>query len=401
MKLPRLSTPRFVLAAATAGAVACGLGTLATYWARTGTTPPWLFERFGALRSLRSAIALGGVPIELLGAAWFTALAALLLGRRRITPAIWATVAFGSGVLLGGFAAAKSLDYQFANWTMNTAAVAALVIVVASGVERLASAREFLAGTIRLVRQAGGRPLIVAAVVPVLAVAIGGTLALRASIERMSPREATTRNFLGWFAAQPRPDDPQLRQEGRVRVVTFTDYECPFCATGVPKAEQIVQELRSSNPMPIEFVVRDFPLDRSCNPAFRGSLHPTACEAAASVRFVRDTQGMDEARRLEDWLYRRAGRLTAGDVGAYLDQRGVREAFLAARPEILRRVQADAVYGFRHGARATPAFFVNGIKLPHGGYLEMAIRYELTRIASPQRVEQLISDVVSEMLEGR
>jgi hypothetical protein len=46
---------------------------------------------------------------------------------------------------------------------------------------------------------------------------------------------------------------------------------------------------------------------------------------------------------------------------------------------MLREVSADVAYGLRLGVSVTPSFFVNGVKLPNGGYLETAIRFEIGR----------------------
>jgi protein-disulfide isomerase len=324
-----------------------------------------------------TGVTFAGVPIEFIGVVLFFLPVPAALAR--VQSATWSVSMFPLAVFLAGASGAKSLEQGLGNWVMNVAAVASGALVLASASERFprpADIRSIVVAAARRMRV--NRRARLTALAAVCLPAILG-LGLRANLQGVSAREAGLKNFLNWYSSHVQPADPRLRQDGRVRVLAFTDYQCPFCASGLPMAERLVRGLQASEDVPIDLVIHDFPIDAACNPAYWGSLHPHACEAAAAVRFVKRTQGEQAGAELAAWLYEHAAQLTTESIGAYLSSRGLDDGFRAARAEMLRLVSEDAVYGLRLGVSATPSFVVNGVKLPSGAFLDAAIRFELER----------------------
>jgi protein-disulfide isomerase len=136
-------------------------------------------------------------------------------------------------------------------------------------------------------------------------------------------------------------------------VVSFSDYECPFCAL----AHRQVKEALAARP-DVTLVRKHFPLDPACNPALKRAMHPNACVLAAAA-ICAEEQGRLEA--MDDALFenqkaRRPLDRLAAEVG--LDPARFDECLRA--PSTARRLQADVAAGLAVGVRATPTWIVNG-----------------------------------------
>ncbi|MCB0335487.1 MAG: thioredoxin domain-containing protein, partial [Bdellovibrionales bacterium] len=70
--------------------------------------------------------------------------------------------------------------------------------------------------------------------------------------------------------------DPQAK----VRIVEFSDIQCPYCRWYSGQIEPLIEEYRDQ----IHFVFKNFPLDNNCNRYLKGPMHLFACEAAEFAR---------------------------------------------------------------------------------------------------------------------
>lgn len=141
---------------------------------------------------------------------------------------------------------------------------------------------------------------------------------------------------------------------GRTVVVEYSDYLCPFCA----RAHEQVRELLRRRP-DIELVHRQFPLDASCNPAVKHTVHPGSCELARAGICAQE-QG--RSAEMDDALFRNQQDepppvTLAGQLG--LDVPRFRACM--ASPETARRLASDVEDGIRAGVRATPSYVVGGV----------------------------------------
>jgi protein-disulfide isomerase len=158
-------------------------------------------------------------------------------------------------------------------------------------------------------------------------------------------------------AASPRPpaeavqvplraDDPARgATPGKVTVVAFSDFQCPFCA----RADATVQRLLDASPGTVRVVWKHLPL----------SMHAEAVPAARAA----------EAARLQGRFWEMHDRLLASQAslaGArYLEAATALGLDLArfqadaASQDTLARIAADQTLAGAVGARGTPTFFVN------------------------------------------
>ncbi len=178
------------------------------------------------------------------------------------------------------------------------------------------------------------------------------------------------------FDAAPRVIVPADAQGAAVVIVKFNDYQCPPCRQTYELYKPIEAKWAREAPGRVRFITRDFPLEAECNPSLTGGSHMAACEAAVAVRLARE---QNKGREMEDWLFANQPSLTSELV-----REGVRTVagvtdFDARYAEKLALVKSDAALGGTLGVNSTPTFFINGVKLPgmQPQVLDYLIAYEL------------------------
>jgi uncharacterized membrane protein len=86
------------------------------------------------------------------------------------------------------------------------------------------------------------------------------------------------------------PDDTVLgAANGAVRLVVFSDYQCPACARFSHEMSLLTEQFPQ-----LQIVIKHFPLDTLCNGSLTKDLHPRACEAAWAVEAARRQDKFDE-----------------------------------------------------------------------------------------------------------
>jgi uncharacterized membrane protein/protein-disulfide isomerase len=167
------------------------------------------------------------------------------------------------------------------------------------------------------------------------------------------------------------------REGAKVLIVKFNDFQCPACGQTYLQYKPIFAKYEASNPGAVRLVLKDYPLNRDCNDAVTQTLHPAACDAAVAVRLAR---ARNKGEAMEEYLYTHQPAMTppsvrqaARDVGGVTDFDDKYAATIAS-------VKSDIALGKQLGIRATPTFFINGVKfdsaiLPQ--YFDAAIAYEL------------------------
>jgi uncharacterized membrane protein len=185
--------------------------------------------------------------------------------------------------------------------------------------------------------------------------------------EKLHPAaEFDTRDALATFAMSPRAeipigdDDPSLGPaDAWVRVVVFTDFQCPGCRRLATEMAPMVKAYRGR----VQVVFKHFPVNTICNPTLKEDLHPRACEAAWAAEAAR--------RQGKFWSFHDA--LVAANLNADVaiadvaEQAGLDLAqFESDRGgnDVRARVKADLELGIRLGVDETPAIFVNGRRAP-------------------------------------
>ena len=135
-----------------------------------------------------------------------------------------------------------------------------------------------------------------------------------------------------------------------VTIIEFTDFQCSACGAMYPVLEDVVKSYGSR----VRFVVRNFPLTRVHENAFRAA---QAAEAAKA-------QG--KFWEYIDLLFKNQSALDADSLKKYATQVGLdRKRFDAEfdsakyEPDIRRDIEEGEVYG----VEATPTIFINGVIL--------------------------------------
>jgi protein-disulfide isomerase len=164
-------------------------------------------------------------------------------------------------------------------------------------------------------------------------------------------------------ADQIAQDDP-ARGEGKLTLVEFSDYECPFCAEFY---RQVEIRLEEDFPDQIRFVYKDFPLDTACNEKLSRQIHNNACNAALAAECAKE-QGM--YWQYHDVLFQNRQKLSVSDLKNYasilgLDMTQFNECLDSQK--YLEEVKEDIAQGQSLGVTGTPALII-GNKLIAGLY---------------------------------
>ncbi len=135
-----------------------------------------------------------------------------------------------------------------------------------------------------------------------------------------------------------------------VRIVEFSDYQCPFCV----RAQLVLKEVLAKYEGRVSLAFRDFPLRE---------IHPRAQSAAEASRCAADQGKFWE---YHDALFANHTKLDPASLSEYARNLG-----LEAKPfddclasgRFRAKVEEDVQEGARAGVSGTPAFFINGIFL--------------------------------------
>ncbi len=178
-------------------------------------------------------------------------------------------------------------------------------------------------------------------------------LAVSTEALRGAPGSDAARSFGGRFPLGP--------DHARVRVVIFTDYQCPDCRL----IESQVEALIRARP-DVSLSVKHFPFCTECNPRAERNLHPNACWAARAAEAAGALGGPDGFWRVHRWLFDRGGAFTDAELRAALPGLGFdADRFVAemSSDRTLNVVRADIDEAFGVGLSTTPMIFINGVEL--------------------------------------
>ena len=183
--------------------------------------------------------------------------------------------------------------------------------------------------------------------------------------------------FERWYLSQPRIPLIVPAEGAKVLIVKFNDFQCPACGQSYLLYKPVLAKYEAEHPGAVKMVLKDYPLNRDCNDGISQTLHPAACDAAVAVRLA---EAHNKGAELEEWLYTHqqgmtppAVRQAARDIGGVTD-------FDAKYASTLSLVKGDIALGKQLNIKATPTFFINGVKVESAiapQYFEQAIAYEL------------------------
>ncbi len=136
-------------------------------------------------------------------------------------------------------------------------------------------------------------------------------------------------------------------KNAKVKIVVFSDFECPFCGRVNPS----IEEAKKTYGDKISVSFKQFPLP----------FHPNA-KPAAIASLAAHRQG--KFWEMHDKLFANQKALKPADLESYATDLGLDMAKFKkdmADPVLAKQVDADMAAGQKIGVRGTPASFVNGI----------------------------------------
>ncbi len=144
--------------------------------------------------------------------------------------------------------------------------------------------------------------------------------------------------------------------DAALTIVEFSDFQCPFCRR---LAEALDEAAKAHGNVRIVF--RHYPMDSACNPAVQGKFHDLACGAArASV--CAEQQG--KFWEMHDHLFAQQTDLAEPRLAEHAATLGLDAAKFSAcmaAPETLARLQRDVARGEALKIRGTPSWYINGL----------------------------------------
>ena len=134
--------------------------------------------------------------------------------------------------------------------------------------------------------------------------------------------------------------------DGRITIVEFSDFECPYCSLAVKE----VYTVMAAYPNDMKLIFKQFPL----------SMHPNAPLAAAASLAAKEQGKFWE---LHDLMFANFRKISRDNILVWAKQIGLdMERFKndLASTKYQAVVQKDVADGEAVGVYGTPAFFING-----------------------------------------
>jgi protein-disulfide isomerase/uncharacterized membrane protein len=167
-----------------------------------------------------------------------------------------------------------------------------------------------------------------------------------------NPGPSTT-GFSGRHRAGP--------ETAQVRIVMYTDYQCPDCK----KIEEQLKAIMGRG-LSLAVIIKQFPLSTQCNPNAPGDLHANACWASRAAITAGMLRGDEGFWTMHHWLFARGGGFTDAELRAGLAELGFdADVFVATMQSAttLAPITSDIDEGISLGIVQTPMIFINGIEL--------------------------------------
>ena len=149
-------------------------------------------------------------------------------------------------------------------------------------------------------------------------------------------------------------------EDAAVKVVLFTDYQCPDCR----KTENLIATIaRQRDDMSIG--IKHYPYCVDCNPKARKTAHPNACWAARAAETAMIIGGPKAFETMHDWLFEVKGSFTNAQLNEQIARMGFdRGQFIEVMNSaaVASDIEGDCIDGHALGLFYTPMMFINGVE---------------------------------------
>jgi len=184
-----------------------------------------------------------------------------------------------------------------------------------------------------------------------------------------------------WWDVQPTtPNFPYANDGAKVLIVEFADFQCPHCRQMYFAYKPILDKYLADHPKDVKLVFKTWPINSNCNPNVPGVNFAASCDASAAFLMAKPK---GTAEKLKDWFFVHQEELSPATIRRAAAEIGRITDFDAQYAKVIPEVKADASAGSSLGVSGTPAFFVNGRRVPGAGvppqYFESLIELELKR----------------------
>ena len=306
---------------------------------------------------------IAGVPVALIGAGYFAAVAFLA-----ISYAVGRGRAAGGVVALAGLAVAYDVYLAWASTQLGAlcpmcAATWALNVILLVG------------GIVAAIREPGGigaaltaslkDDAVNAAIIGVGVMLVGhlvtrgptGSAAGGANAGPSTGSAAVSglfRQVDGTIVPDP-TDNTKGPPDARFHIVEWADFECPYCGDMAPEIDALVKQ----NP-DLKVSFRHYPISQVCNRYVEGERHVNACHAAAAAECAgRQGRFWD----LQQQMFKNQEYLGKDDLRFMAEQVGLDMAAFEAcmgDPAVAQIVKDDVEAGAAANLSGTPAVFLKG-----------------------------------------
>lgn len=144
--------------------------------------------------------------------------------------------------------------------------------------------------------------------------------------------------------------------DAALTVVEFSDFQCPYCRK-LADALKAAAEQHGN----VRIVFRHYPMDASCNRAVEGKFHEFAC-GAAKAALCAEAQGRFWA--MHDVMFENQRALSPTELTEHARTAGLDTAAFARcleAPETAARLERDLARAESLKLKGTPSWFVNGL----------------------------------------
>lgn len=331
-----------------------------------------------------------GIPVSIFGGIWFLCAALLAMSGMMARPAVRENI---GGYLFAGSTLALSVALYLVYVSVfilhtycplclitDAAVIGLFAVSGAAASIPMTTLPRRLPGDLRAL---AGSPLAIALTILFVAGA-GSVLAFFPRESASEPAVATPASAQAagqsdlekFMASAPRVPLIVPSEGAKVLIVKFNDFQCPACGHSYLSYKPILAKYEATNPGAVKMVLKDYPLNTTCNSA-SSMVHPSACDAAVAVRLARQHNRGPE---MEEWFYTHQPQMTppsvrqaAKDVGQIPDYEAKYDAMIAL-------VKGDVALGNQLRIMSTPTFFINGVKVEGEWapqFFDQAIAYEL------------------------
>ncbi len=149
-------------------------------------------------------------------------------------------------------------------------------------------------------------------------------------------------------------------EKAAVRIVMFTDYQCPDCF----KIEGELKQLMETTPN-LSVIIKNFPMCSDCN-VKAPNLDGNACWAARAAITAGMIRGDDGFWQMHEWLFSQHGSFTDQSLPQALANMGYDPSMfttLMQTEQPLQEIKKDVDEGYGLGIFYTPMIFINGVEL--------------------------------------